>query len=226
MLSGAFRDLVSKVRPVGRMRLKKGLSLPTETVEDQAQAFRIWAIASLIGFLALSVAIMLRRGTTENSDAGNSTHIAGSTFDLTDKIPDDRVLVPIEPANLEALDSILDQFATVDLYSPQFDGQRGSKIIAGVPLLRAPRNPRQFAVMVSEDQLDNRTMGFLSGPVIVAIRSSNRKAVRTESRTLSKRPHPSALAGGRYTSTQSRSNNARKNNKIEVLEETLVTGAE
>lgn len=63
-------------------------------------------------------------------------------------IPPGHVLVPIQVENGEALGAVMGAFAVVDLYS-EIDGH--SNLIAGkVKLIRAPLNPKQFAVLVSE----------------------------------------------------------------------------
>ena len=59
-------------------------------------------------------------------------------------IPKGFVLVPIEVANQENLKSVIDSYGLVSLY------QKEKRIISHVKLIRAPKNPEQFAVLVSE----------------------------------------------------------------------------
>jgi len=63
-------------------------------------------------------------------------------------IPAGHVLVPIQVENSEALGAVMGAFAVVDLYS-EMNGH-SSLIAEKVKLIRAPLNPRQFAVLVSE----------------------------------------------------------------------------
>jgi len=63
-------------------------------------------------------------------------------------IPPGHVLVPVQIENSEALSAVMGPFAVVDLYSDI--GGHSSLIAEKVKLIRAPLNPRQFAVLVSE----------------------------------------------------------------------------
>ncbi|OFZ13987.1 MAG: hypothetical protein A2Z20_10160 [Bdellovibrionales bacterium RBG_16_40_8] len=67
-------------------------------------------------------------------------------------IPRGFVLVPIEVQNLASLDSIVGQFGVVDLYAED----KTLPVGRGLKLVRSPRDPSQFAVMVSES--DSRTI--------------------------------------------------------------------
>ncbi len=66
-------------------------------------------------------------------------------------IPRGFVLVPIEVENYEALDSVLGNFGYVDLYRVTPSGSRQA-VGRNLRLLRAPRNPTHFAVLVRESQ--------------------------------------------------------------------------
>lgn len=66
-------------------------------------------------------------------------------------IPDGYVLVPIQISNAEALDSIIGDKGVVDLFIPDHrQNGGGKKIAAHVKILRAPLNPNQYAILVSE----------------------------------------------------------------------------
>jgi len=69
-------------------------------------------------------------------------------------IPHGFVLVPIEVYNLEALNSVLGDFGVVDLYTVASQGQTHTKqtVAKGLRILRAPKNPQQFAVLAPENQ--------------------------------------------------------------------------
>lgn len=62
-------------------------------------------------------------------------------------IPDGFALVPIAIQNLASLDALVGQFAVVDIYT-----EGGSTPIAtGLRLIRSPRDPSQFSVLVSNE---------------------------------------------------------------------------
>lgn len=64
-------------------------------------------------------------------------------------IPRGQVLVPINLANIQALAGLIDQYGLIDLYSGE---QNQSRLIANrIKILRAPLNPNQYAVLVSEE---------------------------------------------------------------------------
>jgi hypothetical protein len=91
-------------------------------------------------------------------------------------IPAGFVLVPIEVANFESLDSILGKFGTVDLFIPTDDPkQKARKVAHRVRMLRAPLNPSRFAVLVRESE--SPRLVTHNGPFIVAVQ--NPKAVGT-----------------------------------------------
>ncbi len=63
-------------------------------------------------------------------------------------IPRGQVLVPIELANIAALSGLIDQYGIIDLYGGT---ETNSTLIASrVKILKAPLNPSQYAVMVTE----------------------------------------------------------------------------
>jgi hypothetical protein len=79
-----------------------------------------------------------------------STSVARETAAQVDtRIPKGFVLVPIEVRNYEALDSILGPFGIVDLYQGEArDGSDQRLIARDVRILRAPKNPSHFAVLI------------------------------------------------------------------------------
>jgi hypothetical protein len=64
-------------------------------------------------------------------------------------IPEGFVLVPIEIQNAESLGSLIGAYAVVDL----FRGPHSQRVGRRLRLLRAPLNPDQFAVLVSEGEV-------------------------------------------------------------------------
>src|SRR4051812_7351936 len=80
-------------------------------------------------------------------------HTAEDPETASTLIPAGFVLVPIEVANYESLDSILGNFGVVDLYIPSDDPKkRALKIAERLKILRAPLNPSHFAVLARESE--------------------------------------------------------------------------
>ena len=85
-------------------------------------------------------------------------------------IPAGFVLVPIEVANYESLDSILGKFGTVDLFIPGDETNRKARKVAShVRMLRAPLNPGRFAVLVPENE--SSSLVTHGGPFVVTVQN-------------------------------------------------------
>lgn len=84
-------------------------------------------------------------------------------------IPPGHVLVPIQIENSESLMAVMGAFAVVDLYSEV--GGHSSLIAEKVKLIRAPLNPQQFAVLVS-DHLSGQIMKVKT-PFSVVLQNRN-----------------------------------------------------
>ncbi len=68
-------------------------------------------------------------------------------------IPPGFVLVPVELQNADALDSLIGGFGVVDLFQSGLESEsKPRKVAAQVKILRAPLNPRHFAVLVPENE--------------------------------------------------------------------------
>lgn len=108
------------------------------------QGSHIW-IAAVI--FAGVIAIFWDRETSVAETPQADREVA-ATF-----IPDGFVLVPIEIANYEALDSILGNHGVVDLYKPNENPSLPPvKVAERVKILRAPLNPQRFAVLAPESE--------------------------------------------------------------------------
>ncbi|MDE0118410.1 MAG: hypothetical protein OXM55_00180 [Bdellovibrionales bacterium] len=66
-------------------------------------------------------------------------------------IPKDFVLVPVELSNGPSLDGLLEYKGIVDLYIGDPVKQRAEKVAESVKIIRSPRNPSYFAVLVPEE---------------------------------------------------------------------------
>lgn len=129
----------------------------------------------IYAFLTLGlIAIMfdLKKPNETKNSARSATQI--DTF-----IPEGFVLVPIEIQNFDALDALLGAFGVVDIYS-----NKNKKILSSVKLIRAPLNPKQFAVLLSDD-ISPKLMSE-PGPYFVMVQNPKSKSenkIKTETKT-------------------------------------------
>lgn len=86
-------------------------------------------------------------------------------------IPAGFVLVPIEVQNYDSLDSILGPHGIVDLFLPPQSGSgKGFRVATRVPIMRAPLNPSQFAVLVRENESEELVR--TQAPFFVVVQNS------------------------------------------------------
>jgi hypothetical protein len=105
---------------------------------------KIFISAGALALIPLVFALLCRTPEAEKAQTGRPAEV--DTY-----IPKGFVLVPIEVANYEALDSILGRFAVVDLFQSRQEGVQPQRLVArNVRLLRAPQNPSHFAILVQE----------------------------------------------------------------------------
>lgn len=89
-------------------------------------------------------------------------------------VPDGYVLVPIQVENTEALEAILGSFGVVDLFLPPLNPKETAKLIASqVKILRAPLDPRKFAVLVPAHE--SSKLVRLNSSVFVTIHNPKKK---------------------------------------------------
>lgn len=145
-----------------------------ETVEGQSKAFRLWMMSSTAAVLLM----LLMSFSSSKGSEPQHTDRSTTTLSLAEQVPDGFVLVPIEPINFETIDAIVEDHAYVDLYLASNDelssydassSMRKKRLIArGLPLVRAPKNPSRFAVLVKES--DSNVLTRLGGPVQIVVR--------------------------------------------------------
>jgi hypothetical protein len=98
---------------------------------------------------------------------------AESVQEAATYIPEGYVLVPIEVANFESLDSILGKFGVVDLFVGSEDPRvRPRKLAERVKILRAPLNPNHFAVLVPDNE--SQKIVAYSGALTVVVQNPNK----------------------------------------------------
>lgn len=108
---------------------------------DRKREAAAWVGAfALCGLAALAWDARTSQGVEEAEEARE----AADTM-----IPAGFALVPIEVSNFESLDSILGRTGVVDLFLPNADGRsRARRVAQRVRILRSPRDPSHFAVLV------------------------------------------------------------------------------
>lgn len=100
-----------------------------------------WAIGIFV------VIALIRFVSTPSQDGATQTET-----DISTTIPRGYVIVPIEIENSLSLEGVLgDIGGYVDLYEALENGQ-GKQVAHHIKLVRAPKDPRQFAVLAKESQ--------------------------------------------------------------------------
>jgi hypothetical protein len=92
-------------------------------------------------FLVLYLYLNRNAGSEKQKSAGDP--VAADTY-----IPPGQVLVPIQIENSESLNAVMGPFAIADLYA--VSSGHNTLVAEKVKLIRAPLNPQQFAVLVSD----------------------------------------------------------------------------
>jgi hypothetical protein len=117
-------------------------------------ARQTWEVRVLGGSALLSFAVVLTQTIMvgEGAKLAAAERASAALSEGVDTfIPRGFVLVPIEVVNYEALDSILGKFGVVDLLTPGNPDGKDAKLVArNVRVLRAPKNPSHFAVLIRE----------------------------------------------------------------------------
>jgi hypothetical protein len=148
-----------------------------DTVEAQAKTFRIWMWSTAMGLTLIVISSVI-------SMAGESSEVktksATAEPSVLASMPEGYVIAPIEPTNSDSLDSIFDEHGYADLYRASSSDTKAACIARGLPLLRAPKNRRRFAVLVPEGQ--SAVLAELNEPVLVVLRKKPLK-LKTVQRT-------------------------------------------
>jgi hypothetical protein len=101
----------------------------------------------VVGILLLaSIAIHF----LQNEEAPATEEADTNDQGIDTMIPKNHSLIPIEIKNSESLDSIFGNYGQVNLYVEK--SQQQVLVAKNVKLLRAPKNPSHFAVLVKDSQ--------------------------------------------------------------------------
>ena len=175
-IENKWKELLRRHEESRRIRRLKDQD---STIEDQAQSFRVWMWSS-----AFALTLIVIFTVISNSKSKDDLPAVESTPSFLEQLPDGFVVAPIEPVNSDSLDSIFDDHGYADLYRSNSNGEKGKRVARGLALIRAPRNPRQFAVIVPEGQTE--LLPEFSHPVVVILRKGPPKV--SEKRSAKKEP--------------------------------------
>ena len=114
-------------------------------------------------------------------------------------IPRGHVLVPIEIANIQTVAGLIDQVGVIDLYAGSNNQQNSFQIATRIKVLRAPLNPNQYAVLVTE-AMSKEIMKY-KGPFWAVVQ--NRQAAPMPP-ALTKTPAPPPTSAAREKSKPAR----------------------
>ena len=109
-------------------------------LKENKRTWQIWLI-----FILLSLFFTFLQNKDKNTKIPN-------TQNLDTYIPEGFVLVPIELSNGSSLDGLLASKGVVDLYTGDPVRQKAEKAATAVKIIRSPRNPSYFAVLVPENK--------------------------------------------------------------------------
>ena len=109
-------------------------------IRENKKTFQIWLILSLI-----SLTFTLLQHTDKTKERKE-------TQNLDTYIPEGFVLVPVELSNNASLVGLLENKGIVDLYTGDPSRQQAQKAATAVKIIRSPRNPSYFAVLVPENK--------------------------------------------------------------------------
>ncbi|MBL7669346.1 MAG: hypothetical protein JNM39_02560 [Bdellovibrionaceae bacterium] len=129
-----------------------------------------------IGLATLAILGIVAFWVVSQKTTTQASHSQGedSAFTVDTLIPAGHVLIPIELANAEPLASLVGATAVVDLYTSSLDTkQKGRKIGSRLKLVRAPKNPQLYAVLVKESQSDQ--VLAQPGPYFAVIQNHKRE---------------------------------------------------
>ncbi len=125
----------------------------------------------IIGIVVAAAALTIVWGRSCNQEQKSDD--PKTLRDISTHIPEGFVLVPIEVQNYEALDAILGDYGVVDLLSvPSNPNQLAETLAKNVRILRAPLDPKQFAVLAPQDQ-SPRLVRY-NGPLFAVLNNPKR----------------------------------------------------
>jgi hypothetical protein len=129
--------------------------------------------AAQVLFILLSLLIAIVGLVSESSGAEPNTSKKDDTGGVETLIPPNHVLVPIQLVNAESFAALVGGFTVVDLFLTNSESSKGKRIISSAKLLRAPLNPDQFAILITEEELVE--LPDVTSPLFAVIKNPNSK---------------------------------------------------
>ena len=144
-------------------------------------------IAALLLFIA--VYFLVERWRPQPTAAEKQEPVYADTV-----IPRGHVLVPLEIANIQAVSGLIDKYGVIDLYAGSTNQQNSFLVASRIKVMRAPLNPNQYAVLVTE--LMSREIMKYRGPfwAVVQNRGNAASTQPPVARPLAPRIGPSKLS--------------------------------
>ena len=103
-------------------------------------------------------------------------------------IPRGYVLVPLEIANIQTVSGLIDQYGVIDLYAGSNNQQNSFLVAARIKVMRAPLNPSQYAVLVTEAM--SREIMKYRGPFWAVVQNRQSAGMSAAERPLPTRMMP------------------------------------
>lgn len=139
-------------------------SLKVKTwLKENKRTWQIWII-----FILLSLVFTFLQHKDKNIQITN-------TQNLDTYIPEGFVLMPVELSNGPSLDGLLANKGVVDLYTGDPARQQAEKVATAVKIIRSPRNPSYFAVLVPENKAPLLIKRFQAFHAVIQNPEKNRK---------------------------------------------------
>lgn len=105
--------------------------------------------------------------STEHTVSGGSSHLSH----LGDYLPEDKMLVPLDIVNAEAIASLIQSEGKVDLYKAD-DTHRKTKIIDNLKIVKTGEDG-QFSAIVGEDE--NEVIPLLQQPLFAVVKAKTKR---------------------------------------------------
>ena len=101
-------------------------------------------------------------------DTNKPEPILQKNYNLQTEIPRGYNLYAIDVDNFNAINSLVDNYALVNLYQV-FEDKKSKLALDKVKLIRSPKDPRYFAVLATDKEL--KTLTQFAGPFKVALQN-------------------------------------------------------
>lgn len=132
--------------------------------------FKNKEVSLLVSLVLLSVFFTILSYQSNREEEKKPRTPGAEKYHVDTLIPKGHSLVPIEIANYETLDSILGPYGIVDIYTTPLNPKETAKRIAyRVKIVRAPKNPSHFAILVPFEKV--KYILKYSGPYTVSIQN-------------------------------------------------------